>query len=306
MRLLVLLLVAAATWVPVFTMTPAFALDPFVVGVDPSSQTLKPGESTGFLVSIAGQGGFTEPVTLSLVDPAAGVAGVFAPNPVRPGADGEPVTSILTISVDANATVRGPVPINIEATGGGFTRSLTRQANVVIGLVPQCTGSVYGTVTDDAGPLAGVSIPNVAGLTTNSAGAYRIDGIPLFNNAPTPYTVTFQKEDYWQVSREVIVTGELDPQGNCIAQESRLDARLLRRGPQPSCPARVYVSRSAAADFDTVAVPPGHRSTGPEHRVTPGAATYAITKADGQLLTRSELERILHDNLPIIIWTHSR
>ena len=287
---------------PVFSMTPAFALDPFVVGVDPPSQTLKPGESTGFLISVAGQEGFTEPVTLSLVDPAAGVTGVFTPNPVRPSADGEPVTSILTISVDADATVRGPVPIIIEATGGGVTRSLSRQATVVIGLVPQCTGSVFGTVSDDAGPLADVTISNRAGVTTNSAGEYRIDDITLINNAPTPITVTFQKEPgYWQKSKEVIVYGELDPQGECIPHESRLDATLLRRDPA-FVSGKVYVGRVEAPDFDTVIPTSTPLDDAQVCAVTPSSTRCATTNADGRYPPGGgELQADLHDNLPVTI-----
>ena len=190
-RIVRVLFLALAMAVPSLAfVSPAAAAADFTMTIDPQSQQLVPGESTGFLIRIGSLEEFADPVTLTVVGTVPDKVTVeFSANPVAP-----PGQSILTVAVAAGATVRGRFDLAIRGTSGALQHDLTRQATVLdFGLVPQCTGTIVGTVTEapggplNGGALSGVTVAGSSGTTTtDAAGDYRLDQVPLgHNNSPS-------------------------------------------------------------------------------------------------------------------------
>jgi hypothetical protein len=303
---LVLLLTASTSLLA--AVSPAAAVPGFTMTIDPQSQELVPGESTGFLIKIGSLDEFADQVRLEAGTPETspgvlgplpnGVTAVFSANPVN-----APGQSILTIAVAANATVRGTFDLVIRGTSGALHRELTRQATVLdFGLVPQCTGTITGTVTDKAagGPLSGVSVAGGSGTTTttDAAGTYRFDDVPLGpNNSPSEPTLTFTKDpDYWFVNRTAAVTGDLLPDGTCQPNVTTVNVALLHKIPA-FVSGQVVKGTVTPPDYETVTA-----TTTPIEgvQVCPYevGVRCATTQADGRypVAAADELPMELRDN----------
>ena len=183
----------------------------FEISVYPESQTVNPGGSATFLVTVTSIDGFVSPVDLSATGLPDGATAYFNPNPVTPTGN-----SILTIST-CEDTPTGSYPITIIGTGGGLTRSTSTTITVDFGLVPKQFGTFAGQVTscDTGDPIEGVKViacqsryeyyryttgyenfycPYGGGLedTTDTNGYYTIENVPLnYKNAPKDYVVAF-------------------------------------------------------------------------------------------------------------------
>ena len=100
----------------------------FTLSASPSSQTVVPGGSTTYSVTIAPTNGFTGQVTFSVGGLPTGATGSFSPNPA---------TSISTLSVPTSvSTPIGTYPLTITGTSGTLTHTAT------VTLVVNTTGQI--------------------------------------------------------------------------------------------------------------------------------------------------------------------
>jgi 5-hydroxyisourate hydrolase-like protein (transthyretin family) len=196
----------------------AFAIVPsvnaqgdFGISAYPSSQTVNPGGSATFLVTVTSLDGFNSPVTLSASGLPDEATAFFAPNPII--ATGN---SMLTISTSPE-TPTGSFDITITGTGGSLTRYTSAAITIDFGLLPKKFGTYTGQVTDfnTENPIAGAHVflygstdyyfqwpegywyPYVVSETyTDENGYYTITGPLGDNNAPYDYVVGFHADDY--------------------------------------------------------------------------------------------------------------
>ncbi|MGC9001283.1 PQQ-binding-like beta-propeller repeat protein, partial [Caldisericum sp.] len=93
----------------------------FSISVTPSSQSVTPGSSTTYTVTLTSLNGFNNSVSLSISSVLpSGVTALFTPTSVTPTTSG--ATSTLTIST-SSSTPAGSSTITINASGGGVTHS---------------------------------------------------------------------------------------------------------------------------------------------------------------------------------------
>lgn len=110
----------------------------FQLQLSPASLTLAPGQTGQVAVSVVAAGGFSGPVSLSLVEAPAGVTGAFNPNPATAG-------SSLTLAVGS-----GVAPGSYSLRVRGSSGSLVREASLALTVAsapppPPAPASVFGT-----------------------------------------------------------------------------------------------------------------------------------------------------------------
>src|SRR5207237_656177 len=85
----------------------------FTIAASPSSQTMRPGNSTSYTITINSLGGFTDQVSLSVDGLPSGASGSFNPNPT---------TTSSTLSVTtAASTPSGSYALTITGVSGSLT-----------------------------------------------------------------------------------------------------------------------------------------------------------------------------------------
>ena len=99
----------------------------FTMSVAPSSQTMAPGGTTNYTVTVGSLAGFSEGVTLSVSGLPAGANGSFIQNPV-PGGSG---TSVLTVTTSSTTPV-GSYTLTITGTSTTSGKIHTVSATLVV------------------------------------------------------------------------------------------------------------------------------------------------------------------------------
>src|SRR5205807_3620281 len=95
----------------------ASTLQDFTLSASPSSQTVAPGGSTSYGVTISPTGGFSGQVTLSVSGLPSGANGSFTPNPA---------TASSTLSVTTSTTTpTGAYTVTTTGVSGGLTHTTT-------------------------------------------------------------------------------------------------------------------------------------------------------------------------------------
>jgi uncharacterized membrane protein len=89
----------------------------FLLAASPATQTLVPGQSTGYTMTITPSGRFSGSVALSVSGLPAGATGSFGPNPTSS-------TSTLSLATTAS-TPTGSYPLTITATSGSLTHTIS-------------------------------------------------------------------------------------------------------------------------------------------------------------------------------------
>ncbi|HXZ90551.1 MAG TPA: CFI-box-CTERM domain-containing protein [Candidatus Dormibacteraeota bacterium] len=87
----------------------------FQMSASPSTQTINPGQTATFSLSINLTSGYPQPAQLSLLNVPSGVAAVFSPQSQNP-----PFSSTLTLTT-TNSTTIGSFPMTVQAVSGGET-----------------------------------------------------------------------------------------------------------------------------------------------------------------------------------------
>jgi hypothetical protein len=118
------------------TVTLVVSAPDFSLSATPTSQTVTPGNSTTYTVSVTPAAGFTGSVSLSTSGLPAGAAASFSPNPTA-------ATSTLTVTT-TTATAAGSYPVTITGTSGSLTHTTSVQL-VVQAAAPDFTLSATPT-----------------------------------------------------------------------------------------------------------------------------------------------------------------
>jgi hypothetical protein len=109
----------------------------FTLSASPASQTIAPGGSTSYSVTISPVGGFTGQVTLSVSGLPSGATGSFTPNPA---------TASSTLSVTTSpSTPTGTYTVTITGVSG----SLTHTTTVALTVATQATVTFDNKVSSD-------------------------------------------------------------------------------------------------------------------------------------------------------------
>jgi len=107
----------------------------FAISAYPDTRTVKPGESTQFSLSLVSTGGFTSPVSLSILSVPPSFETSFEPQVVGPNG-----SSILTVRTQPTAT-NGSYFLTVTASGGGRNHSTS------VTLIIQGSGCFIATAT---------------------------------------------------------------------------------------------------------------------------------------------------------------
>lgn len=156
----------------------------FTLSASPPSQTLLPGGSTTYSVTVSPKGGFTGQVTLSVSALPTGASGSFAPNPA---------TTSSTLSVTTTtSTPAGSYKLTIAGVSGSLKHTttvvlavsaapdFTLSASPATQTVRPGNGTTYSVSVNPAGGFAGQVTLSVSGLPTGASGTF----------APNPATTS--------------------------------------------------------------------------------------------------------------------
>jgi serine protease len=115
----------------------------FSVAISPSSQTVAPGTSTSYSVTVNSIGGSTQTVALSVSGLPSGVTGSFSSTSVNAG-------SSTTLTLTASSTASGSGTFTVKGTSGATSHSATASVTV-------STGGGGGNTLSNGVPVTGVS-----------------------------------------------------------------------------------------------------------------------------------------------------
>jgi hypothetical protein len=126
------------------TPVPAAAAPPFTLTVQPTRQTISPGMSASYSITVTSSGGFNSPVVLNLANAASlptsiSMPSFFPSNVATPPAGGSGFAIIIIQTTDL--TPVDDYQLMISGTGGGFTESAT----VVLSVTNVSTFHVYAS-----------------------------------------------------------------------------------------------------------------------------------------------------------------
>lgn len=150
----------------------------FTISATPAALNLAAGTSGNSTIAIV-RTNFTTDVALSLVNPPAGITGVFTPATLT----GTTLTSTLALSVASNV-LAGTYPVTVRGTAG----SVTQDATVTVTVPPAAAG-----VTLAVNPNTLTIQQGLSGQTTLTATRTNFTGdvTPSVSGAPAGMTVTF-------------------------------------------------------------------------------------------------------------------
>jgi hypothetical protein len=187
----------------------------FTVSVNPVAVSLAAGATATVAVAIDRSAGFTAPVALELVGPAAGVTGSFSPNPA-PGAQ-----ATLTLTGGGGAGTRG---LYVRGSAG----SAKDAAALAVAVLPDPSLTVTGRIVDLLRqPLAGLEV-RLGGSAALSDG----DGRFTFHGVSAPY--------------DLVVKRASPLEAHVFRGLTRPDPVLPLIGPAPAAPRAVAVSGTLA------------------------------------------------------------
>jgi hypothetical protein len=147
----------------------------FSLSASPPSQTVAPGSSTSYTITITPSGGFTGQVDLSVSGLPAGATGSFSSNP----ATGSSALSVVT----GATTPTGSYFLTIKGISGSLTRTTT--ATLVVGTpnftlgasplsrtVRQGSSTSYTVTITTSGGFSGPVTMSVSGLPSGATGSF--------------------------------------------------------------------------------------------------------------------------------------
>jgi hypothetical protein len=182
----------------------AAATPDFTLFLEPANRIIVPGASVSFNVVVASIDGWTEPVGLLAEGLPPGYTAQIAPAIVVPNG-----TALLTISAPSDA-VPEPVAIDVVGLSNGIERRTSAAVELEFGLIPVCTGTVSGVVTDARTnqPVVGMGVAiGSSSVSTDENGIYRFDSVPVgSSNQPRNHSVESPTTpDYWSTFANNVV-----------------------------------------------------------------------------------------------------
>jgi subtilase family serine protease len=147
----------------------------FTVSVAPSSQTVAPGGTTNYTVTVGSLAGFSEGVTLSVIGLPTGANGSFSQSPVSGGSG----SSVLTVTTTSGTTPGGSYTLTITGTSTSG-KSHTVNATLVVAppdfsisaspssrTVKRGSSTTYTVTVTPSGGFNGQVTFGVSGLPSN-------------------------------------------------------------------------------------------------------------------------------------------
>ncbi len=251
--------------------------------ITPPRQVLEPGGTAKFAIQIIPLFGFDELVTLSALDLPAGITSSFSVNPVDP-----PGTSILTLMAAPGISV-GEQGFRVRGVGGGITQIRSANTTLDFGLVPICSGSVEGFVTDEetGAPIEDAVISISPEIRTDASGFYEILDIQLdeHNNPIEGFPVRAVKHGYWDGVGEGLVICD---------GVTRIDLKMLRW--RPASVQGTVVEGTPDPTDPTIIHPTTTLIGGAELRIF----NYGFDQADAAGEFAIEMEKLNTGNQPIV------
>ena len=179
----------------------------FNLTITPQQTTLNPGGSTSYQVGAITTSGFSDPIHLELGGLPTGVTAQL-PATIDPGS-----VVLLTVTAAQDVTAEH-ASIVITGTADGLTRQVGGAIDLEFGLIPRCTASLDGKVTDrETGlPVEGAQVTNDGGgaTTTGADGTYHLEGLAVgATNQPVSQETDFSKPGYYLDKRNVTLACNL-------------------------------------------------------------------------------------------------
>jgi hypothetical protein len=140
------------------------------VSVTPASQTVLPGASTTFAVTVSSVGGtFTNPVALTVSGLPAGATGTFSSPSVTPGSTGAPSTLTVQTSSSTQQTARNTAwplaaPV-LAAVGLFFVPGKRRRRWIALGVLLLASLGTLTALSGCGGGFRFVQTPQTYTLT---------------------------------------------------------------------------------------------------------------------------------------------
>src|SRR6266704_829047 len=148
----------------------------FTLSASPSNQTVTPGGSTSYSITISPVSGFTGQVTLSVSGLPIGANGTFTPNPAM-------ASSTLSVTT-STSTPTGTYTLTITGVSGSLTHTttislvvsprpdFTLSASPASQTVPQGGSTSYSVTISPTGGFTGEVTLSVSGLPSGANGSY--------------------------------------------------------------------------------------------------------------------------------------
>jgi Domain of unknown function (DUF1929)/Glyoxal oxidase N-terminus len=155
--------------------TPAPASPDFALAATPSSQSVPPGKSASYSVSVTASGGFTGNVTFSVTGLPTGATASFSPSSVTGSG-----SSTLSISTSAS-TPGGTYPLTITATSGSLSHSVqvtlavadfTISASPTSQAVNRGAKTTYTIAVTAVGPFSSAVNFSVSGVPARTSASF--------------------------------------------------------------------------------------------------------------------------------------
>lgn len=167
------------------TSTPDFALN----NCNPVTNTVAPGQSISYSVSVASSGGFNQPITLNAsLSPSAAnppTLSVSAPNPFTPPVNGS-VTKNITATT-TTTTTPGTYTISVSGTSGGTTRNCAATMQLIVSNYDYTvTPSLTFNAVEGGGnpPQQNISVQNIGNANITNIAISRTFTSPASPPAP--------------------------------------------------------------------------------------------------------------------------
>jgi serine protease len=185
----------------------------FQLQLSPASLSLAPGQMGQVQVGVVASGGFSGPVTLTLLGAPTGVTGSFSPNPATG-------SSVLTLSA-ASGAVTGTYTLTVRGTAGSLVREASLNLSVVAAPPPPpppatIAGTyVFGLYIDQDGNLDETKSTYIRILRDGRSAPYT-----LRNLSPGTYLVAAWKDvnENGEVDDGDYLGVYTDAQGNELVQ----------------------------------------------------------------------------------------
>jgi len=180
------------TWIGAFQVSSPVPAADFSLGASPGSQTVLPGASPSYTVTMSAINGFSGSVALSVSGLPSGASASFSPGAISATSP----TSTLTVATSA-ATRGGVYTLTITATGGGITHSTSVTLTVMdfsVSVSPSSQtvrrgGSTSYTVTVSS--INGYSSPVTFALSPLPLGV-TASGLPSTATPPASFTLSIK------------------------------------------------------------------------------------------------------------------
>ncbi len=177
--------------------TPAPVVSDFTVSMTPASQSVTPGKTASYTITVGALNGFSGVVNLAATGGLpAGATASFSPATITDAG-----TAILTITT-APTTPSGTTTLTVTATSG----TLTHSASATL-LVATPTYSLSGTITPASdGAFSNLSVGGTTAATTTADGSgnFTVAALPTGSYIVTPTKPGFT---FTPVSRSITISG---------------------------------------------------------------------------------------------------